>query len=172
MADRLTKAPAGYLSWLNLQVEGRNPALVAELLQPVIDISDLYLAARNNTATTTANVTNSGDMARIAVPAGELWRVLAISATLPLVPGTDAADFGVLVGIELVSGGAFIVQGQTYTAGAGPRQIAASATFARPLILGAGGAAPTIAGYICNNCGAARAMTVRCIYQRLDGLID
>lgn len=81
--------PAGYIALLGIK-DGQNPFQSADFITPVVSLDTFYLAAAIDSASTaTAGATNNGDFASVDVPAGEAWRLLALSgnvlnATAPL----------------------------------------------------------------------------------------
>lgn len=79
--SRIAGFPQGLLDLLDSQNFGRSPNELAEIVSPVVDLTDLYLTSRQvvqltaggNVANQSSNLNNCGAL----VPAGETWLVRA-----------------------------------------------------------------------------------------------
>lgn len=107
MPQRIQRVPPGYLSFLGLRGTGNNPSEVSDFVQPVLDLEYLYVAQDLAVeVATTAGVNAPGGAATLEVPAGEAWRIVAISAQLATVLVGDV--FNVSIGFALSSAGLIV----------------------------------------------------------------
>jgi len=74
--------PVGLLSMLGSQNFGVNPKELAEVVSPVVDLSDLYLLQFQQSVSGAVGVPGVGFNLAITVPAGQMWRVHALSGII------------------------------------------------------------------------------------------
>ena len=74
---KITRSPVGLLDFFGLKNDGRNPAELANVVAPIIDLREFYLADRwqyTSESGLTATGTNNVACA-LSVPVGEIWYV-------------------------------------------------------------------------------------------------
>jgi len=80
VASPISRRPSGLLDLLLTQQQGKNPALLEDDVQPIIDLGPFYEAERLETINASNAVTATGVQAStIDVPAGEYWKLLCLS---------------------------------------------------------------------------------------------
>lgn len=93
MPSLINRVPPGLLSLLGIKALGQNPSVLADILTPELDVTDLYFAAFSEQAGgTTGAITTAGTapFSALTVPPGELWYLdrLAIVSTGALAAST------------------------------------------------------------------------------------
>lgn len=88
MTFSVSQFPRGLLSLLNIQSGGRAPNQLAEIINPTIDVSELYLAqGMIQTAQGTPGAPSAGNNPLVTIPPNEIWKVYQFSASLGLGAG-------------------------------------------------------------------------------------
>ena len=91
----INRVPQGLLSILDAKTLGETPATLGNEVQPGLEMLELYLSnvpidARTAQQTVTSASTGS-TVALVEVPAGELWAIIGVTASLVLVSSTIAS---------------------------------------------------------------------------------
>lgn len=106
MPGLIQRVPVGYLDLFGLKSSGQTPTVSPDECQPVVDITELYAAARWEQITATTNTVNLigfWGAAALTVPSGEMWLVdrltyttgtLLAGTTYRLRPGMIASQSG------------------------------------------------------------------------------
>lgn len=136
----LQKAPLGVLSAFALKVIGRNPTEFGDTLVPTIDVYDQYLVNQELTRVQTAAIllaatTSIGVL--MPVPAGRIWRVLAVGTTGNNNVADGALLFDMLVQVTTPIGGAAVPIVNDRLGGSSTSKFGAF-YLGRPLVLPAG----------------------------------
>lgn len=128
MPQQINRVPPGLLSLLGIKSVGQNPALLSELLQPTVELLDLYTeAAIESVTATVGNVNTTGSWnfvtsgTRMRPNPGELWivRRMTVVPTINLNAGTS---YGYIAGvINSTNGGLHGVLGVHASGGPGTR---------------------------------------------------
>lgn len=125
MPGLIQRVPVGLLDFLGLKATGQNPVVMPDELQTVVDISQLYAAARweqFQASTNTVNLIGFWGAATLTVPSGEMWLVDSLMYTSgTLLAGTTYRLRPGLIGVQ--SGSQPIKVGelsQSWTAGERP----------------------------------------------------
>jgi len=79
---QLQDFPQAFLDILTLKTHGRAPGEFSDIVTGFLDMADHYLASRQTIGVADATVGVLGDRVILQVPAGEVWRVHAVSATM------------------------------------------------------------------------------------------
>lgn len=89
MPSPIQKAAGALLGVLELKTLGRAPSQLSDQVVPVIESTEEYLIANQDTASSgNVAVTNPGDEIGLTVDAGQIWRVHTVGVLLVL----NAAD--------------------------------------------------------------------------------
>jgi len=92
---RMNAAPRGFLSLFGLKNEGRNPGQMADMITPVAEITEQYIAEHLGvtapTATTITTPTTSG-VATFTPTQGFTYRILGVAGVVALAAGDIAID--------------------------------------------------------------------------------
>lgn len=137
MADAKTiqRLPVGLLDLLGMQSTGDAPHLVSGEVQPVLDLTDLYLTDRLRGANgATANVAAIGGLlTTVGPPAGQQWMVYGVAGTMSGALAAATGFTGTLL-INRPSVGFAQFVGPTFAV-ANPAQWVGGQWFERPLIM-------------------------------------
>lgn len=153
MADAKTiqRLPAGLLDLLGMQSTGDTPHYIAGEVQPVLDLTDLYLTDRLTGANgNTAQVSAVGLLTTTVGPSpGEMWLTYGVTGS----SGNLAATTGYTanLGINRPSSGGFTQFITSPRAIANPGLFADGVTYERPMIMRPG---DTLAAWISAITGA------------------
>jgi hypothetical protein len=125
----INRVPPGLLSLLGIQSTGRNPVLLADDLQPVLNLTDAYLFAQSVPfADTTAAIGATGFVSGLSSPTpppGEIWVFSSYTVvfTVPLPAGTT---YRVRPCVGETSSGIIVHCGEVASGTVGERPIARS----------------------------------------------
>src|SRR5262245_56671279 len=98
----LQKSPLGFLGAFALKVLGKNPDVMSDAVVPTADIYDQYLLTQELTrqgATVTLLAAATSIAGNLTVPAGKMWRVLAVGAAMTINAADAALLFDVAVAV-------------------------------------------------------------------------
>lgn len=140
---QLQKPPTGLLGWFQLKVGGRNPTAFSDTIVPTLEIGDNYLlqgevAVETGLGTNGAIGTTAAPQMQVTVPAGKLWRILAIGTDLGLAVADNAFDTAVQITFSMQSVSALIAHLSTNGAKSPGNGRYAAFYFPRPFLLTAG----------------------------------
>lgn len=139
----LQKAALGVLGWFNLKVLGQNPLQFSDVVMPVVEVGDNYLL-QGELATESILGTNAGigsfggPPMTISVPAGHVYRILAVGCDFGIAAADNAfaTDFFATAAISGTSG---LIVSQVTTGAQSPGAGRFGAFyFPRPLVLAGG----------------------------------
>jgi len=177
MPGPIQPAPLGLLGLLQLKQLGQNPRDLANVVSPIFDLREHYMAAQFKTASVQVSVANNalGFQGMVPVPQGKLWYVyehtIIIGATTVPTAGNEvralpavAANFNTPGQVNLVG-----ANEARYIAPAGGLARAGVACFGRPYLAVAGS---SVGSYLTwsevTGVGAAVVMLVQIEYVDMD----
>lgn len=160
----LHSSPDGLLELLRLKVQGKNPDQFSDVLQPTVELTEFY-GAKSVVAVTETGAAGVLPQTQNAAASAFPRRLLALSGRVVL---------GAAVGTNISMQLAVVVQGQAVHVGSFAAATFAGGIFAvaaqlpRPLVL------PPQHSYSVavqgDAAGADHVVSIRYLYQRLDGL--
>jgi hypothetical protein len=101
----INRNPIGLLDFLQTQSGGRNPDFLQESVRPTIDVEPFYTPDRLRAAVESFSMT-TGQIEFIAVPEGEVWKILTFGFVTTTTV-SSGADIAVQYGIERIPGQGF-----------------------------------------------------------------
>lgn len=78
MASPISRRPSGLLDLLLTQQQGKNPSVLGESVQPVIDLTEMYATDRLTIETLNRTYTAIAQTTNFDVPPGETWRLFGV----------------------------------------------------------------------------------------------
>lgn len=107
----INRQPAGWLGFLGVKNFGRAPSRTGEILQPVWDLSELYLSAHRTWSFNPLTISALGNLALPAVPTGQIWYVEHASISTETLVAGNELDFRLMMlnnasGSSVIFGGA------------------------------------------------------------------
>lgn len=170
MADPLTiqRYPRGLLDLLGSKSSGQNPVVLSEVVQPIIDVGQLYqvdLAEARSATTAAANLTGAYGVTgtNLTVPAGEVWLLhnLSLAANTNLAAGESYQVRGAIYRSQWAQ---WQLSNASVSCGGVNTRPALGWQFHRPEILRPG---DSVGIYVVDVQAASEQFTVSCYFTRL-----
>lgn len=170
MALRIQRIPAGLLNFLGIVGSGRTLEELSQTVSPIVDVSGFYQQPDlDSIASANVQVAAEGDEARIVVPPGESWKLIALGAVMVALTPPEQAFFYCGYGIENGTGVPgltvpFVFQQQPKVVAAPTETIRIGGTLPQVVILPPGG---HIMAAIMQPIGGLPSIQVRALFHRL-----